>query len=85
MDGEAFRYVKVPADVMARAGIQPGDELDVSVLDVNAIVVVRATPSCCVCGRSEDVLLASFGDDPVRHICVMCTDAIVSKPLVFPS
>lgn len=82
METAGHHFISVDAATLERAGIDPGDEVDVSVLDATALIVTRRKPACCVCGTTEG-LLAAFGDDPVRSICVPCTAAITVGTLAF--
>lgn len=64
--------VVLTADVRARAGIEPGAEVDISV-DGQAVRIVSMTPRCVVCGRRRDLVR-------VREDCeaAMCEDCITA-------
>lgn len=79
---DARGRVTLPPDVRAVAHFEPGDAVDVVADGVGCVTLLSIEPMCAVCGDRRG-LLAEFGADPVRRICVTCADAVAAHPLVF--
>lgn len=73
--------LSIPQEAVEALRLGAGTELDVNI-DDGALIAVPMQPRCSVCG-SQGPLLAEFGDDPVRHICIGCSDAVCTRTLTF--
>ena len=73
--------LSIPQEAVEALRLGPGTELDVSIRR-GALIATIVEPRCSVCG-AQGPLLAEFGDDPVRHICVSCADVICTRTLNF--
>ena len=73
--------LSIPQEAIEALRLAPGAEVDVST-DDGALIVLPVEPRCSVCG-AQGPLLAEYGDDPVRHICTSCADAICARTLAF--
>lgn len=73
--------IRVDPRELSAAGINDGDRVDTYATADGAIIVKKYHPDCCVCHRSG-LPLASFGEDPERHVCGECA-ARISQVLRF--
>ncbi len=48
--------ITLPKDMRCKAGIMPGQAIDISINDDNSIAVHKHSPSCFICGGYENIV-----------------------------